>query len=170
VDENNNLAGYGISDQSGRAGLSIWGDDTATDEDEGLGFGEAFYVLIPELAGSEFIAIDWLEGTGSYSLDGISVGRLSQNLLMPDRAEISASPNPFNDMVTIRYNRLSSAPVALTLYDISGRELARQVLKSTSKRKIELITISAESLPSGVIFIRVEQGGIVSTTKAVHLP
>jgi len=170
MDQNNVQVGFGDSDAAGRAGISVWGDDQYTDEDEGLSDGEIFYVLSVDKAGSKTVSIEWLTGADSFSSDGIAVGQMRSKWLLPSPQTISVTPNPFNSVVTIRYNSTGLEQIYITLYDVRGRRLMQETAPAHGKVNGQTISFSASGLPAGVILIKFQQGARIFTTKTVHLP
>lgn len=98
----------------------------------------------------------------------------------------SVSPNPFNSMLTIRYSfaAINSGKQRLSIYDLSGREVARLgrdegwgmrdegAATSPAVRLPQLITANsvtwnASSVPAGVYLVRLQAGSEVSTKKVV---
>ncbi|MFQ6676267.1 MAG: DUF3160 domain-containing protein [Fidelibacterota bacterium] len=62
-------------------------------------------------------------------------------------------PNPFNTATTIRYELPRAGQVALTLYDVSGREVATPV-KGWKEAGRYRVTWDAGDFPSGIYFYR----------------
>jgi hypothetical protein len=69
---------------------------------------------------------------------------------------VTISPNPFTDLITIRYNAVQVGPVAITLQDISGKILFNQnadVIKGEN-----IITIDTDHVGTGIVFYQLIQG------------
>ncbi|HAQ60767.1 TPA: hypothetical protein DCR49_01995 [Candidatus Delongbacteria bacterium] len=62
-------------------------------------------------------------------------------------------PNPFNPVTTIRYSLSTEAQVKLTVFDITGREVAELVSEKQAKGNHE-IKFNGESLTSGLYLFR----------------
>ncbi|MDP8239779.1 MAG: T9SS type A sorting domain-containing protein [Candidatus Hatepunaea meridiana] len=75
-----------------------------------------------------------------------------------------ASPNPFNSTTIISYSLDVDADVTLSLFDLSGREVARLVNNPMTSGK-HSISWDASDLPSGIYMCRLSAGSKVKTTK-----
>ncbi len=100
-------------------------------------------------------------------------------------ALLSVSPNPFNSTLTIRFTTGSAAiPTRLTIYDLSGREVARLVESGSSvnppwltgrnsadhrgsAEETSSATWDASAVPAGVYLVRLQTGQDISTRKVV---
>lgn len=77
-------------------------------------------------------------------------------------------PNPFNGALTIRYDLPAGAQIRLTLYDLSGREVALMDEGwSTAGRHV--LTWDGAALAGGVYFVRLQANGLERKTKVVAL-
>lgn len=86
-----------------------------------------------------------------------------------DAAEVPATvmlhqnhPNPFNPATTITYALPAAAPVLLTVYDVTGREVATLV-DAFQQAGTHTISFDAGQLPSGAYFYRLVTGSQVLT-------
>jgi len=77
-------------------------------------------------------------------------------------------PNPFNAQTTIRFALPEASDVSLSVYDVTGREVATLVNQRLSAGE-HRATIDASALSSGVYFYRLEAGNLVETKKMVLL-
>nr|MBX2820724.1 T9SS type A sorting domain-containing protein [Rhodothermaceae bacterium] len=66
-------------------------------------------------------------------------------------------PNPFNPMTTIRFGLPEASSVALTIYDLQGKQVTRLIDKNLDAG-YHHISWNAGHLPSGVYFYRLEAG------------
>ena len=75
-----------------------------------------------------------------------------------------ANPNPFNASTAISYQLLAVSHVNLTIYDITGREVAKLVdgMKPAVSHQV---VFDAKDLTSGVYFARLEAGEFRQTRK-----
>jgi hypothetical protein len=73
-------------------------------------------------------------------------------------------PNPFNPSTAIRYEVSSPARVAVAVFDVLGREVARLVDRDQQPGAYE-IRWEAGSRPSGVYFCRIQAGGFSAIRK-----
>lgn len=77
-------------------------------------------------------------------------------------------PNPFNPSTTIRYVLGSTSFVKLTIYDITGKEIA--VLENSEKFPGSYkVDFKAGSLPSGIYFYKLETDKYVSSKSMILL-
>jgi photosystem II stability/assembly factor-like uncharacterized protein len=77
-------------------------------------------------------------------------------------------PNPFNPATRIRYDLPQAARVQLTVYDITGREVARLVNEEQPAGAYS-IQWDATGLSSGVYFCRMQAGSFAATRKLLLL-
>jgi hypothetical protein len=87
---------------------------------------------------------------------------------LPERVEVSASPNPFNPATTIRFTLPQATPVNLSIYDISGR-LVSPLLDGFRAAGTHEVTFDASGFPSGIYFARIEAGDFAAIQKLVLL-
>jgi len=78
----------------------------------------------------------------------------------------SLYPNPFNSRITIEYQLPKSGKVRLSVFDLSGREIAVLADKQMTAGS-HRIAWSAEGSPSGVYFCRMAGPGFSQTAKMV---
>ncbi len=77
-------------------------------------------------------------------------------------------PNPFNPNTTINYQIRELSFVTLKVFDVLGNEVATLVNEVKPIGTYE-ITWTAENLPSGIYFYRLQAGSFVETKKMVLL-
>ncbi|NQU04943.1 MAG: choice-of-anchor D domain-containing protein, partial [Calditrichaeota bacterium] len=121
------LAGAGIV-SDGKCGISVWGDNTETEMQEGLIEGEAFELkLWTTQSGVEsslrLRAI--LHGDQlSYSDDELLVIEVALSPETPKTFALSgAYPNPFNAVIRLTYTIPEESFVKLAVYDLRGNEV-----------------------------------------------
>jgi PKD repeat protein len=73
-------------------------------------------------------------------------------------------PNPFNPSTNIRWQMASDNMVTLTVYDITGKEVA-MLVDERREAGIHEITFNASHLPSGVYLYRLRAGEFTETKK-----
>jgi hypothetical protein len=75
-------------------------------------------------------------------------------------------PNPFNPITTIEFSLNNASAVKLTVYDILGQEVATLVngFKPVGSHKVQW---SANKMPSGIYYYRLEADGLSKTHKMV---
>ncbi|UCC78621.1 MAG: T9SS type A sorting domain-containing protein, partial [Candidatus Zixiibacteriota bacterium] len=87
---------------------------------------------------------------------------------IPGKLSISAYPNPFNAITTIRVALPEPGQVELTIYDLIGRQIGT-LLDEYRQAGIHTITFDASDLSSGVYFYRLQAGDKEETKKMVLL-
>ena len=114
--------------------------------------------------------------SGAIFIDDLQVNGLISKVesqpLVPERAYLNQNyPNPFNSSAIVSFGLPESAPVALKVYDVLGREVATLV-SGKMAAGTHIVTFDASHLPSGVYFYRLEVNGatpFVSIKKLVLL-
>ncbi len=98
--------------------------------------------------------------------DGTDQPTYSQSIV-PLNYELSSNyPNPFNPMTQIRFGLPEAQNVKLTVYDVTGREVARLVDGSFGAG-YHTVTFDATNLASGLYLYRIEAGDFVSSRKMI---
>ncbi len=88
---------------------------------------------------------------------------------LPEAFTVTASPNPFNRMVTIKFALTLNKTVHLSVYDLNGRETLSQ--RETFSAGVNKILVNGSELgKAGVYFARVQSGNDVNVVKLVYLP
>ncbi len=77
-------------------------------------------------------------------------------------------PNPFNPTTQITYQLKSAVNVRITVYDITGREVAVLVDKKESAGE-HAVTFRGDYLSSGMYFYRLRAGNFTSVKKMILL-
>jgi len=97
--------------------------------------------------------------------DLTNVNRLDEQPLTFDLK--NAYPNPFNPTTNIEYSIAKKSDVQLTVYNSLGQQVAKLVdLKGQAAGKYKL-NWSAQNMPSGVYFYRIEAGDFISLKKMI---
>jgi hypothetical protein len=98
-------------------------------------------------------------GSGMMSLETVAD--------LPVEFALSQSyPNPFNTSTDIRVSLPEASAVRLTVYDITGREIAR-LLDGDLPAGYHDVTFDGANLPSGIYFYRVNAGSFVDVKRMV---
>ena len=122
------------------------------------------------VVGGIFSGGDWLSGiilhTENGGISGIENDFLKNNNT-PARYILAQNyPNPFNPNTVISWQLAVSSPVKITVYNITGQEVATLV----NERKpagIHSVEWDAANFASGVYLYRLEAGDFVETRKMV---
>ena len=101
---------------------------------------------------------EWTVSEGSSNSPASAVALLSDHNLL------RAYPNPFNDTSCLEMHIPVSGNVRLSIYDITGREIATLVSGHSSLGRHSVVW-DAEGMGSGVYFARLEAGGFSQTQK-----
>ena len=84
-----------------------------------------------------------------------------------------AYPNPFTDVLTVRFTLAAPAPVTLTVYDVLGRNVRRLVGEDRAAGSHSVQwdgrTASGSDTAAGVYLLRLEAGGEVQTRRVTRL-
>lgn len=96
------------------------------------------------------------------------------DILIPEDMSIhKAYPNPFNASINIDYTLHQSAPSRMVIYDIHGREILHQELRSAAPGTYTWTwngeNRAGQSIPSGAYFIQLIQGEQRSATRKIVL-
>jgi hypothetical protein len=112
-----------------------------------------------------------LEGTDVLTIVGKAIEPWLPNA-SPVRSYVTrlgaATPNPFNPTTRIPFELAHESRVAITVYDVQGRVVARLVDHVLPAGEHSVIW-NATGRPSGVYFCRLDAGGVVETRKVILL-
>ncbi len=91
------------------------------------------------------------------------------NLILDKLNEsLRAYPNPFNNQVVVTFNTKPNSNIAITLHNVTGKELIINHYKPQTLVNNELV-LSTAHLPGGVYFIKVMVGTNINTSKIIKL-
>ena len=120
-----------------------------------------FYNNIGWAVGEESTIIKTGEGTSFVEEEKINE--------IPTNYSLSNNfPNPFNPITKIKYSTPQSSNIVIKVFDILGNEIEILVNEEKPAGTYE-ITWSAENLPSGIYFYRLQADSFVETRKMVLL-
>jgi hypothetical protein len=172
------LVGCGAMNQ-GRALLTIWGDNTATEDIvEGAKEGEplslTFWSAAEQKEGSLTVsslldAVTSAKAANSlcYKTDAVWVAQAIQAVELPKAFSLSQNyPNPFNPSTVIRYALPSDAMVTLEVFNILGQRVALTVNEEQKAGNHEVI-FQNSTLGSGLYFYRLTAGKFTETRKMI---
>jgi len=94
-----------------------------------------------------------LEGTWDIIINGEGTPLGANNIHLDKGIIYSASPNPFNNRVEIKYGVFQESKVSLFVYDINGRVVSQLDEKQLIPEKYEVIWEPESKLPNGHYFI-----------------
>jgi len=87
-----------------------------------------------------------------------------QSILQNNEFELKASPNPFNNSISISYSVPTNARVTLKLYNVIGKEMM-SVLNQVESQGNHQVSIDASNIQSGVYFCKIQIGNSVAVQK-----
>jgi len=160
------LVGTGVLDR-GRAGVAVWGDDASTEVIDGAVEGESLTFRFWDGAAEFATDVDFAEGNGNYTTDGFAQVAITGLASQPTEWSLSEPyPNPFNPSTTIKFALLEDSNVRLTVYDLSGREVATLV-NGELKAGAHSATWNAEGFASGIYLVKMETPSFKATKKVM---
>ncbi len=93
-------------------------------------------------------------------------GVFDRNAIPTELALYPPAPNPFNSTTTISYSLPAAGAVSLTVYDLSGREVARLADGVMQAGTHEAVWV-ADGVSSGVYVVCLDAGGVPMREKVV---
>tara|TARA_B100001750_G_scaffold205025_1_gene181793 strand:+ start:587 stop:1546 length:960 start_codon:yes stop_codon:yes gene_type:complete len=97
-----------------------------------------------------------LEGTWDIIIDGNGVPAGINNIHLDKGIIYSADPNPFNDIIEIKYGVFQKAKVGISVYDIRGQVVANLDEKILDPGKYYVSWKPNSNLPNGHYFISIK--------------
>jgi len=94
-----------------------------------------------------------LEGTWDIVINGDGIPLGANNIHLDKGIIYSVSPNPFNDLVEIKYGVFQQAEVSIFVYDIEGKIVAELNKQKLNPQKYEVVWKPDKNLPNGHYFI-----------------
>jgi len=87
----------------------------------------------------------------------------------PMNYELSQNyPNPFNPSTTIRFSLLESNSVNLSIFNSLGEKI-EELVNEVKEPGVHTIEFSAQDLPSGIYFYRIQVNGFTQIKKMILL-
>ncbi|MBD3165419.1 T9SS type A sorting domain-containing protein [bacterium] len=112
----------------------------------------------------------WFRFTG---LTSDAPERDAELIALPSEMELSCYPNPFNASTTITCTLDRPGEVRVTVYDLLGREVRRlhdgRMQPGVHEIHWDGLASDGAALPSGMYFVRLQDGGRQRTSKAMLL-
>lgn len=81
---------------------------------------------------------------------------------------LTATPNPFSNDITISYNALKSSTSNITCYDFQGR-MVKTINMTATHDGVESYSMNLSECESGIYFVRLANGHDVSVIKVVKM-
>jgi len=105
------------------------------------------------------------------TLDSLTVpvtvrGDEGEPFLLPSNLELSCYPNPFNAVLTIRYEVSVGSETRLEVFALSGQCL-KSLVNGTQRQGVHSVSFDARELPSGLYLIRLKTNSGSVTQKIV---
>ncbi|MCX6258408.1 MAG: GEVED domain-containing protein [Bacteroidia bacterium] len=160
-DQEGLLVGSGVL-KSGFNAITLWGDDVMTPYKDGLTEGEAFSLIMWNPATGEetpLVVEKWQEGSGNYSVNGISVAAIHNPADHEQQAILyQNNPNPFNQSTEIRFFLPEKTFAEVYVCNVLGEKI--EVLLSEEKPAGEnSVQFSTKNYSAGIYFYKLETPG-----------
>jgi hypothetical protein len=158
-------AGQTAAEGGATVGIAVWADDPTTPEIDGAVEGEALNFRYWDGSTEYSAKVKFTEGNGKYTTDGFAQVEIVGMVSQPTEWSLSEPyPNPFNPLTTIKFALLEDSKVRLTIYDLSGREVA-SLLNRELKAGTHSATWNAEGFTSGIYLVKMETPTFSATKK-----
>ncbi len=117
----------------------------------------------------------WGVGSGGWILRLAEEGTAVEEPQSPSPSipsgELLCTPNPFRGSAVVAFTVADqAAPVTLSLYDVSGRLVARLLDGDVTGAGLQSVAIDGSTLPAGLYALRLEQEGFTATGTCIRLP
>ena len=135
-----------------------------------LDAGEHMDWVLTSESGEEYL----LEGTGEITIPSAEKFVLNRAPVIPITFALHQNyPNPFNPVTSLKYDLPEEAQVALTIYDLMGREVT-QLVNTTQEAGYRSVQWNATDMhgkpvSAGVYLYQIRAGEFVQTRKMVLL-
>ena len=107
----------------------------------------------------KFVIEDMMIGTTNGELIDVSV------TIIPDEYTLDrAYPNPFNPVTTLSFTLPVESEVALSIYNLQGREVAT-LIDANMEAGYHSVVWNADEFSSGMYFVKMISGEFVNTQK-----
>lgn len=120
------------------------------------------YTVRDLAAGTHRFRLRQIDHAGTFSYSSVV-----EVAVVPDEAlAVSLYPNPVAEELSVLFTTRTQRDVTVSLYDALGREIRVMYRGSNPAGTQRLVTTEASTLPSGLYFVRVDDGGRI-ITKAI---
>ena len=172
--QRSNSLGY-VTDKPGLIGFELI---LSHEHDFSIVLNEESFIGDYNTSGNETKIIIVLEGgselfttTGKFEIEDMMIGTANGVLLdvaitiIPDEYTLErAYPNPFNPVTTLSFTIPTQSEVALSIYNIQGREVST-LISGYMEAGYHSVVWNADSHASGVYFVKMIAGEFVNTQK-----
>jgi len=166
VDPDGVVSGAFSVQTEGALGLmAIYGDDPATDADEGARPGDT--VALRTEAG-ELASVVWTEPGAVFDVSGQVVSNEADAGVPAAFALRSTYPNPFAERTSVAFDLAAATDVSLDVYDTTGRRVATLV-RGPMPAGAHEATWEARGAASGLYVVTLRAGDFLATRTMVLL-
>ena len=172
--QRSNSLGY-VTDKPGLIGFELI---LSHEHDFSIVLNEESFIGDYNTSGNETKIIIVMEGgselfttTGKFEIEEMMIGTTNGVLLdvaitiIPDEYTLErAYPNPFNPVTTLSFTIPTQSEVALSIYNIQGREVST-LISGYMDAGYHSVVWNADSYSSGVYFVKMVAGEFVNTQK-----
>lgn len=156
----------------GRCGISVWGDDQATTEVDGLTSGEAFALRTWNASTGVETSLNTeiVLGAGfNFKADDVIVAKANGVSAAPATFSLGMNyPNPFNSATRINFSLAEASKVSIKVFDLAGRTVATLV-DGQMNAGSHVASWNAEASPAGLYLVKMEAGSFNDTRKITLL-
>ena len=147
---------YTFTETSGIASSVTWefGDGTTSTE------MNPTHTYLAEGVYSVCVTSVNIYGCSDTYCEEVMVGAVDINNLSND---LTISPNPANNYITVNYSGVISSDLIITIKNVTG------TIVSTTTSNAPTTTLDLQSLASGIYFIELNNGGVISVQKIEKL-
>jgi PKD repeat protein len=129
-----------------------------------------FFFTLPATNNSNLrIKFDYIRGRTPFNnvyIDNINIGTALNTLNIGDLIGLTIFPNPTNDITQITFSLETPKQIAMSLYDITGREVA-QIYSGMSGVGEQNMQLNMSAYNSGMYFLRMVVDGEVVSKKII---
>ena len=159
------LVGSSSIVDNGICGLAVWGDDSTTEELDGLSANESLELRMWNSSDNTEISLASQSGHPFYQTDDFLAINVSQRPETPREFFLSeAFPNPFNNVVKLNYQLPEATLVSIRVFDTSGR-MVSTLVNGEIEAGYHVVSWEGRDVASGTYLIQMDVLGSRSTRK-----